>query len=92
MQVAFRRNQKPGNESTLDSVKEKIKLAKEFGQRSNFQKPIDGHFPSDEIESWEFTAIAAKLSNGIGVYRPVNDIQLKWDLRKPLKLLRTWNF
>lgn len=64
------------NESTLDSVKETTKIVKEFGQRSNFPKLTDGHFQSDEIEAWEFTAIAAKLSNGIGVYRPATDSQL----------------
>jgi Zn finger protein HypA/HybF involved in hydrogenase expression len=29
------------------------------------------------VTNWEFVAIAAKLTNGIGVYRPVNDRQLK---------------
>jgi len=49
----------------------------EFGDRSKFEKLTTGCFPSDEVESWEFTAIAAKLTNGIGVYRPVGDDHLK---------------
>ena len=65
------------NESTLDSIKGPARLIREFGQRSNFPKFTDGHFESDEIEAWEFTAIAAKLCNGIGVYRPIGDAQLK---------------
>jgi hypothetical protein len=65
------------NESTLDRIKEQAKLVKEFGQKSNYPKLIDGYFQSDEIEAWEFVAIAARIINGIGVYRPVNDRQLK---------------
>lgn len=65
------------NNTTLAKVKEETKLIKDFGQRSEFIKLTEGYFPSDEIEAWEFTAIAAKLLNGIGVYRPVNDLGLK---------------
>lgn len=65
------------NNTTLDNVKENATTVKEFGQRSNFSKLTTGYFDSDEFESWEFVAIAAKLTNGIGVYRPVNDRQLK---------------
>jgi len=64
------------NESILDGVKEKTQLVKSFGERANFPKLTNGTFESNEIESWEFVAIAAKLSNGIGVYRPINDEQL----------------
>lgn len=32
---------------------------------------------SDAFEAWEFTAIAARLTNAIGVYRPVNDRKLQ---------------
>jgi hypothetical protein len=65
------------NSTTLAGVKERTKAVKDFGQRSGFPKLTEGYFPSDEIEAWEFTAIAAKLLNGIGVYRPVNDAGLK---------------
>jgi len=65
------------NETTLDNVKEKSTLVRDFGKRSNFQKLTEGYFPSDEIEAWEFTAIAAKLTKGIGVYRPIGDDQLQ---------------
>ena len=65
------------NEFTLDSVKEATIQVKEFGQKSNFPKLINGQFNSDEIEAWEFAAIAARVANGIGVYRPVNDSRLQ---------------
>jgi len=61
------------NDHTLDNVKETTKQIKEFGERLNFPKLTSGYFPSDEFDAWEFTAIAAKITNGIGVYRPVND-------------------
>jgi hypothetical protein len=65
------------NNHTLDNGKESANLIKDFGQRLNFPKLTEGYLPSDEIEAWEFTAIAANLLNGIGVYRPVNDTGLK---------------
>ena len=65
------------NDTTLDHVKASTRLIKDFGQRSSFPKLTEGHFPSDEIEAWEFSAIAAKLLNGIGVYRPVSDTGIK---------------
>lgn len=65
------------NDSTLENVKEKVNIVKDFGQKSNFTKLTTGYFDSDESEAWEFVAIAAKLTGGIGVYRPVNDRQLK---------------
>jgi hypothetical protein len=65
------------NETTLDSIKEKARMIREFGQQSNFPKLINGCFPSDEFDAYEFVAIAAKLSGGIGIYRPVGDNQLK---------------
>jgi hypothetical protein len=61
------------NEHTQDNVKEKANLVKAFGQQHGFSKLTDGYFPSDEFDAWEFAAIAMKLVNGIGVYRPVND-------------------
>jgi hypothetical protein len=61
------------NEHTLEKVKEQIALIKEFGETYDYPKLTNGYFPSDEYEAWEFTAIALKLTNGIGVYRPVAD-------------------
>lgn len=61
------------NEHTLNSVKQDMHQVKEFGEQSNYQKLTTGYFESDEVEAWEFTAITAKLLNGIGVYRPVSD-------------------
>ena len=65
------------NDTTLENVKEKVFIVKEFGEKSDFKKLTTGYFSSDEFEAWEFVAIAAKLTNGIGVYRPVSDRQLK---------------
>ena len=65
------------NDSTLENVKQNINIVKEFGERSNFTKLTTGYFESDEFEAWEFTAIVANLTSGIGVYRPVNDMQLQ---------------
>lgn len=65
------------NETTLERVKKEVRLVREFGESSNFPKLTSGYFESNEFEAWEFVAIAAKLLNGIGVYRPVNDNGLK---------------
>lgn len=65
------------NETTLEKVKVQVNSVREFGQQSKFEKLTTGCFESDEFEAWEFLAIAAKLTSGIGVYRPVNDEQLK---------------
>ncbi|MEO8515814.1 MAG: DUF6882 domain-containing protein [Flavobacterium sp.] len=65
------------NDTTLEKVKANIAIIKNFGVKSNFSKLTDGYFESDEIEAWELTAIAFKIGNGIGVYRPVNDNQLQ---------------
>lgn len=65
------------NDSTLHNVKEKGDILREFGLRSNFSKLTTPYFDSDEFEAWEFVAIAAKLTDGIGVYRPVNNRQVK---------------
>ncbi len=65
------------NDTTLTNVKEKANFIKEFGEISNFSKLTTGYFYSDEVEAWEFTAISAKLTDGIGVYRPIGDDKLK---------------
>ena len=65
------------NEHTLDNVKKPTNLIKEFGEKSNYPKLTNGCFQSDEFEAWEFTAIAAKLANGIGVYKPTGNEQLQ---------------
>lgn len=65
------------NESIDENVKAQATIIREFGQQSNFEKLTTGYFECDEFEAWEFAAIAAKLTNGIGVYRPAIDNQLK---------------
>ena len=65
------------NDSALENIKRQTNTIKEFGLESNFPKLTTGYFPSDEFEAWEFAAIAAQLTNGIGVYRPVNDRKLQ---------------
>jgi hypothetical protein len=65
------------NTTTHANAKEAIKSVRDFGEQSGFSKLINGCFPSDEIEAWEFTAITISLLNGIGAYRPVIDTGLK---------------
>jgi hypothetical protein len=65
------------NPDTPEKVKQASALIKEFGQKSGYTKLTTGYFASDEYEAWEFAAIAAHLTNAIGVYRPVNDNQLQ---------------
>lgn len=61
------------NDHTLDNVKEKSLVVKEFGHNSNYTKLTDGYFESSEEDAWEFAAISAHLANAIGVYRPVDE-------------------
>ncbi|QJX48464.1 hypothetical protein HMJ29_16695 [Hymenobacter taeanensis] len=61
------------NENTLPTIKEEIITVKDFGYQSEFSKLTDGYFESSEEEAWEFTAITAKLTNSIGVYRPISE-------------------
>lgn len=64
------------NQHTLDKAKEKSFLVKAFGERSHFPRLTEGLFESEEAEGWEFAAIAVRITDAIGVYRPVSD-QLK---------------
>jgi hypothetical protein len=61
------------NDHTLTKVKEKTTLVKEFGETMGYEKLTTGFFDSVTEEGWEFTAIAAKVLDGIGVYSPVSD-------------------
>jgi len=61
------------NETTLDKVKNECEKVKIFGLERGYEKLTDGYFDSDEIEAWEFAAIATKITGGIGVYRPISD-------------------
>jgi hypothetical protein len=61
------------NEDTLENVKNASQRIRTFGIKSGFKKLENGFFESDEIEAWEFAAISAQITNGIGVYRPVSD-------------------
>jgi len=65
------------NDTTIESAKRQVYIIKEFGLRSNFPKLTTGYFASEEVEAWEFAAIAVDLTNAIGIYRPVNDRQLQ---------------
>lgn len=60
------------NANIIDKVKNQLDIIREFGQTSGFAKLTEGYFKSDEYDAWEFAAIAANLTNAIGVYRPVN--------------------
>ncbi len=61
------------NENTLKKVKEQASLVKDYGKKFGYQKLSEGYVESSEEEAWEFTAIATKIVNGIGAYRPVSD-------------------
>lgn len=61
------------NDDTLQKAKEGIDTIRNFGEELNFTKLTNGYFESSEEEAWEFTAITAKLVNGIGAYRPVSE-------------------
>lgn len=61
------------NEHTLDNVKLKSLNVKEFGETNNYDKLTNGYFESNEEEAWEFTAISAKVTNSIGIYRAVDE-------------------
>jgi len=61
------------NEETLQQAKQPTALIKAFGAESVYPRLITGCFDSNEFEAWELAAIAVKLTNGIGVYRPVDE-------------------
>lgn len=65
------------NEHVLDNVKIHAEQIKDFGRKHSFPNLTNGFFESSEIDAWEFAAIATQLCNGLGVYRPVSDNQLK---------------
>lgn len=60
------------NDYILDNIKEKSLEIKAFGHTAHYKKLTDGYFESSEEEAWEFAAIAAHLTNAIGVYRPAD--------------------
>lgn len=53
------------NDTTLENVKSQVRVVREFGQQSYFEKLTTGYFESNEFEAWEFLAIAAKLAKGM---------------------------
>jgi hypothetical protein len=65
------------NDSVIESNKKQTKIVKAFGLKSNYLKLTNGYFESNEVEAWEFAAIALKIGKGIGVYRAVADNQLQ---------------
>lgn len=65
------------NDHTLPKVKKGMELVLEFGKANHFEKLTTGLIDSEANEGWEFTAIACKLLNGMGTYRPVsNNLQI----------------
>lgn len=65
------------NKNTFEKVKEKARTINTFGKEKEYKKLLEGQFQSNEFDAWEFTSIALKLTNGIGVYRPVSDNNLQ---------------
>lgn len=61
------------NDHTLKKVKEQTNLVREYGQKFGYQRLTEGYVESSEEEAWEFTAVTAKIINGIGAYRPVSE-------------------
>lgn len=61
------------NDHTLKKVKLELCKVKQFGEQQGFERLTEGLFDSYEEEGWEFAAIASKLLNGIGSYRPDSD-------------------
>ncbi|AHJ97555.1 DUF6882 domain-containing protein [Hymenobacter swuensis] len=61
------------NDMISPDAKEKLNCVREFGEKYDFDKLTDGYFESSEEEAWELSAITAKLTDGIGVYRPVSE-------------------
>lgn len=61
------------NEDTLDNAKEPTLAVKEYGEGHGYDRLTTGYFPTDEIEAWALTAIAARLNKGIGAYRAVDE-------------------
>ncbi|TGE04222.1 DUF6882 domain-containing protein [Hymenobacter fodinae] len=61
------------NENIMPEVKKEVSSVKNFGYQSEFEKLTNGCFESDEEEAWELTAITARLTKGIGVYRPASE-------------------
>jgi hypothetical protein len=57
------------NESTPNHVTTGLEKVKAFGTRNNFAQLTQGLIDGDEFTGWAMTSIAAKLLNGIGVYR-----------------------
>lgn len=65
------------NAHTPDSIKYQAAFIRDFGREMNYPKLVEGCFETDEYDAWEFATIALHLTGGIGIYRPVNDNQLK---------------
>lgn len=61
------------NKSSHENNKEKLLIVKKFGNKHQYEKLMEGVFPSDEYDGWEFTSICVDLLNGIGGYRVESD-------------------
>ena len=57
------------NNYLTEKNKEKTMKIKNFGVKNNYEKLIEGTFPSDEYDGWKFSAIGVKLLGGIGIYK-----------------------
>lgn len=61
------------NENINETVKSGILEVKEFGIKNRLKSLTSGYFEATEKNAWDFTAITAKILNGIGSYRAVSE-------------------
>lgn len=61
------------NETSIEKNKTEILKIKEFGDQNKYEKLVEGSFPGDEYDAWEFTAICFNFLNGIGTYKVNSD-------------------
>lgn len=61
------------NQTSIEKNKIEILKIKEFGKQNEYKKLIEGSFPGDEYDAWEFTAICSNFLNGIGAYKVSSD-------------------
>jgi len=57
------------NEHSIEPSKDNVLAVKDFGIEKDYSKLIDGTFPADEYDCWEFAAIAFDILDGMGLYR-----------------------
>lgn len=57
------------NDHCFEPNKDNTFAVRAFGIKNDYPKLIDGTFPADEFDCWEFAAISFDLLGGMGLYR-----------------------